>query len=361
MKKFNLLNMISMLLALATISFVSCTKEGPAGPAGQNGVAGEDGINGTDGTATCIQCHDNTQAMFAKINQWEHSLHATGETSFENGTSCAPCHTSQGFLERMATDTTGVVAAIEDPNMVNCYTCHNIHDTYTTADWALTYADPVNFWQTGGKAVNVDFGTGNLCANCHQSMKVNPTPVVGSGDTYTITIYSYGPHHGPVGNMLGGFAGFEVAGSVAYDDNPHAEVENGCVACHMAAAIGNLAGGHTFAIAFEEGGSEELNLAGCEECHSDPEADMEAVQTEITDLLAQMKTKLMDLALIGDDDYLLGDDGVNRASSSNPANLTANEAGAVLNYQFVREDRSFGVHNYIYAKALLTNSLESLN
>jgi hypothetical protein len=364
MKKVNLLNLMYMLLVMVAISLVSCTKEGPAGKDGANGQDGEDGINGTDGTASCIQCHDNTQEMFARVNQWEHSMHATGETSFENGTSCAVCHTSQGFLERMANDTTATTAAIENPNMVNCYTCHNIHSTYQPADWAFTYADPVDYWVTGDKSVNIDFGSGNLCANCHQSRKISPYPVLGLTDTiYKITSFRYGPHHGPQSNTLGGFGAYELAGSVAYDDNPHAAVENGCIACHMAEAVGNLGGGHTMKIEFEEGGDEAFNFAGCEVsgCHSDIEEDFETTQAEIADLMLQLRTKLMDLALIGDDDYVLGDDGVNRASSSNPANLTPTETGAVLNYRWILEDKSMGIHNVVYAKALLTNSLEALN
>ena len=35
-------------------------------------------------------------------------------------------------------------------------------------------------------------------------------------------------------------------------------------------------------------------------------------------------------------------------------------AGAALNYRFIEEDRSKGVHNFEYARALLTNSIESL-
>ncbi len=350
-----------MLLCSMSLVFVSCTKEGAQGLAGTNGQDGEDGINGTDGTATCIQCHDNTQAMFAKVNQWEHSMHAMGETSFENGTSCAPCHTSQGFLERMATDTTATLAAIENPNMVNCYTCHDIHATYTPADWALTHADPVNYWSKGGETVTLDMGSGNVCANCHQSRKVNPFPVVNSSDTYTITSYRYGPHHGPVSNMIGGFGAFEIAGSVSYTDNPHAAVENGCVTCHMAAAVGNLAGGHTMKIAFEEGGAEALNFAGCDECHTDIEADFEEVQTEIAGLLDQLNALLMAQAILGADGYVLGDDGVNRASSSNPANISAIEEGAVLNFKMVLEDKSLGIHNIGYARAILTNSIESLD
>ncbi len=363
MKKVNLFNLMGMLMLMLAVALVSCTKEGEKGEPGTNGVDGEDGINGTDGTASCIQCHDNTQVLFAKVNQWEHSTHATGETSFENGTSCAPCHTSQGFLERMANDTTATLAVIENPNMVNCYTCHNIHATYQPADWALTYADPVNYWSTGGETVTLDMGSGNICANCHQSRKVNPFPVVGSTDNLTVTSSRYGPHNGPVANMIGSFGGYEVTGSANYLENAHATVENGCVTCHMADAVGNLGGGHTFKVAYEEGGSEALNLAGCESCHADLDAlatDIEETQTEISDLLAQMLTKLVDLGVLSTSGSVQGDNGGN-ASTSNPATLTPNEAGAVLNYKLVLNDKSLGVHNKLYAKALLTNSLESLN
>jgi formate-dependent nitrite reductase cytochrome c552 subunit len=359
MKHLNFSQLLAVIMFLGIVIFTSCTKEGPAGPDGRDG---EDGIDGTNGTATCIQCHDNSQMMFAKVNQWEHSMHAMGETSFENGTSCAPCHTSQGFLERMATDTTATAAAIENPNMVNCYTCHNIHETHTIADWALTYENAVNYWSTGGETVTLDLGKGNICANCHQSRKVNPYPVVGSPDNVTITSYRYGPHNGPVANVIGGFGGYEISGSVAYGSNPHANVADGCVACHMSTAVGNLAGGHTMKIGYEEGGSEELNLAGCATCHSDLDAlagSIEARQTEINDLLIQLLAKLVALGVTNESGYVQGDNGGN-ASTSNPATLTPNEAGAVLNYKLVASDKSLGIHNLLYAKALLTNSIESL-
>jgi hypothetical protein len=43
-----------------------------------------------------------------------------------------------------------------------------------------------------------------------------------------------------------------------------------------------------------------------------------------------------------------------------PLTVTADEAGAMLNYQSVLEDKSMGVHNPPYIIALLTNTIESL-
>ena len=53
----------------------------------------------------------------------------------------------------------------------------------------------------------VDFGTGNLCANCHQSRPIDAAvmPVVGGPDiTLTAANKRYGSHHGPQANIIGG-------------------------------------------------------------------------------------------------------------------------------------------------------------
>jgi formate-dependent nitrite reductase cytochrome c552 subunit len=338
---------VSMLMMVMVLIAAGCTKEGPQGPAGKDGTNGTNGTNGTDGTAGCIQCHDDSQALEAKVMQWETSVHATGGAYFENATGCAPCHTSQGFLERMAAGTQTTAAVIENPMPQNCYTCHNIHSTYTAEDLGLTYTAKISFWHTGGATETPDFGKGNLCANCHQSRIVNPWPV--AGETVTISNKRYGPHHGPMAQVLGGFGGWEVAGSQTYSNSPHTTVPDACVTCHLGTYNAEeMVGGHNMA----------PNVAtNCSSvnCHPDGvETEMEAMQEEITGLLAQLKAKMIEQGYFGEDDYLI-------ASTSTPAILTANQAGAVFNYQMIREDKSFGVHNYKYAKALLTNSFESLS
>ena len=348
---------LSMLLMVMVLIAAGCTKEGPQGPAGAdgtNGTNGIDGTNGTDGTAGCIECHDNSQGLEAKVLQWEGSYHATGGAYYENTTSCAPCHTSQGFLERMAAGTQTTAATIQDPLPPNCYTCHDIHNTYTTEDLGLTYSAPVAYWMNPYEVAAPDFGSGNLCSNCHQSRISTPFPAVGSADNYTITSFRYGPHHGPMSNMLGGFGGYRVPGSLTYTNSPHTSVPDGCVTCHMGTYNAEeMVGGHNMG----------ANIAdNCLACHPDGiETETEEMQAEIEGLLAQLATELAnDGILNAETGYLAGDNGGN-ASSTNPANLTANELGAFYNYKFVEEDKSGGVHNYKYAKALLTNSIEALS
>lgn len=340
----------SMFIAVMFI-FASCTKEGPAGPAGTNGTNGtngEDGIDGTDGTASCILCHDNTQVMFAKVNQWEHSTHANGGNYERNEGECAVCHTSQGFLGNLdgSYDWTAEGAMISNPNPVNCYTCHNIHDTYTPGDWAFTVSGAValrNVTET------YDFGKGSLCASCHQGRTVDPWPVAGGADI-AVTSSRYGVHHGPQANVVAGLGLFEVG--TVNSNHAHQNIENACVTCHMAEPFGTQSGGHTMFMGYDYHGATELNVAGCLSCHSDEAglvANTEELQAEIGVLLAELKV-------------LLDAKGITAEGSDNSVNGTypAVVAGACLNYKAITEDRSLGVHNPTYVKSLLNNCIAAL-
>ena len=348
-------SLLSLALAL---SLTSCEGDqgpiGPAGPTGQTGPTGPAGETG-EGVQNCKDCHGSNQLITAKLFQWENSVHATGGNYERNQASCAICHTSQGFLEVAGTGATSAGADVENPLPQNCYTCHMIHQTYTDADWALTTSDPVTFWVKGDMA---DLGNSNLCLNCHQARIPSPeVPEPGVTGMASVTSSRYGPHHGAQGMMFTGSAGYEVPGDESYANGAHTNlVQNACITCHMAEVSGGRdAGGHTFRVASEEG---DLNTNGCIQCHTDAgelETLVEETQTEVADLLLQLGTRLNELGILRDDLELAN------ASSSAPLELTNVQLGALWNYQYVREDKSLGVHNGKYAKALLKNSLAALN
>ncbi len=104
-------------------------------------VSDDDGVS----DASCSDCHNDTTLIVSKEVQWEASLHGSGMTFERNGADCAICHTSEGFTERVAGDTFEISADIQNSSPINCRTCHNIHDTYTSTDWALTTTEPVTF------------------------------------------------------------------------------------------------------------------------------------------------------------------------------------------------------------------------
>jgi len=347
MKKIKLLSMLfSVALVASLIAISACTKEGPAGPAGKDGTNGEDGINGTDGTAVCSTCHDNSETVETKIGQWENSFHATSGLQFENRTTCAPCHTSQGFKEALAIDSSATTAAIQDPANINCYTCHMIHDTYTGADWALRVTEPSPFWLTGE---TVDLGKANLCIKCHQERVSYAIPDVTNPDgIYTVTSTRFGPHYGVQGTSISGIGFYEVG--TGYMNSAHSSIEDACINCHMASAVGYATGGHTWVIEDEEEG---LNTNGCLDCHTAEEAGTlkEELAVEIEDLMTQLGTKLVAAGIYnpeGTSGYAVKGDYSNRV------------AGAYWNFMCIHSDGSGGVHNPKYITKLLENSIASL-
>ena len=353
MNAINKFKIFTFFLAFAMIGLWSCEGDqgpiGPTGPQGPEGPQGPTGPSAMNGVENCMDCHGNSQLITAKMAQWEVSVHATGGAYERNYSSCAGCHTSQGFLERVASGEMTPSGTIEDPLPQNCYACHQVHSTYTQEDWNLTTTDPVTFW-VGGETV--DLGNSNLCINCHQARVPNPAlPPVGELAMYELTNKRYGPHHGSQGIMLTGSSAYLVGDD--YENSLHTTlIENACVNCHMATVMGkNEAGGHTFAV-ISEGG--ELNTAGCIQCHSDEDAlltKVDETQAEIDDLLNQLGTRLNELGILDD----------NLEYAIVPQQVSSLHLGVLWNYKYVYEDKSGGVHNYKFAKKLLENSLEALN
>ena len=331
---------LGLVLALLIVPFmIAC--QGAAGPAGPTGPAGPAGSAGPVATATCSDCHNDTTLVKAREVQYANSLHGAGFTFERNGADCAICHTSEGFTERIANNSYEIAEAVENPSPINCRTCHEIHTTYTKADFKLTVEKPVTLKLTGD---TIDLGEANLCVSCHQPRWAYDIPEVG-GDDVEVTSTRYGPHHGTQSTMLTGLAGYgEFKGS-----SVHASVPDGCVTCHMADAYGKQAGGHTMTMEYEYHEHEVPNLAGCESCHSGIESfDRNGVQTEIQAMLDELKVLLVAEGLIEE-----GGSGIVGTFSSE-------QAGALWNYKTVLEDRSLGVHNPQFTKALLQTAIDAL-
>ncbi len=313
--------------------------EGPAGPAGPAGPQGPEGPAGPAGemvTATdlsCTQCHNDTDVLVGKEVAWEESVHGSGTATAYAGSraSCTGCHSGGGFSERIAAGITNpdlVESANPNPSRPDCRACHQIHTTYTAQDWALETTDPVPLYAFEG--VTFDGGEGNLCANCHQPRRAFPEAVDGMVE---VTSTHWGPHHGPQSAMLLGVAG---AGDVQGSPSSHASmVENTCVTCHM--GVGNR---HTF----------EPDVSACQECHSGAESfDINGVQTEVQGMLDELETALVDAGWLDEEGH--------------PAvtSIPEAEAAALWNWIYIaHEDKSLGVHNSTYTKALLEASLQAM-
>ena len=338
MRKFTLLALAGgLLLAMTGLVFTGCTKEGPAGK---------------DANATCTQCHNFNDTIVAKIFQYDASKHASGSTTMEaTRNACAPCHSSQGFLECLASGADTTLTGYANAAPINCRTCHKIHETYTASDWALqtTASYTLKIDHTISMNFTGDGGTANLCGRCHQARKTspwlsNPTSDV---DSLKPTSNRWGPHHGPQSNILGGKGAFEI-GALPFDDSPHRDLV-ACNTCHGASAQGNLVGGHTLWMADEAEGID--NVAGCKKSGCHPNAtnfDIDGKQTEIMGMYQQLKVKLAEANMLDTTTMLL----------KTGKFYSQKQLAVFWNFLLVDADRSFGVHNYKYTHDMLQAGLD---
>jgi hypothetical protein len=280
---------------------------------------------------SCAGCHDDTTLIAGKADPWGDSLHGSGE-SFVRGTSasCAGCHSGGAFSASVVAGLNPgeIEAGDPDPTRQTCRACHQIHETYTDADWGLETTDPVGLYAIEGQTY--DGGEGNLCVNCHQPRRTIDPAVDGMIE---ITSTHWGPHHGPQSAMMLGLAGAGIPDGTPMSH--YTAVGDTCVGCHM---------GETDSHFFEP------TVAVCQECHAEVEDfDVNGVQTEVQAMLDELEAGLVARGWLDEEGH--------PAVTSVPEA----EAAALWNWIYIaHEDKSLGVHNPAYTKALLEAGLAAL-
>jgi hypothetical protein len=202
-----------------------------------------------------------------------------------------------------------------------------------------------------------DRGPANLCVTCHHSRENVLTRVV---DSVSLTS-RFGPHYSNQGDMLIGENAYEFPG-YTYTKSWHSTgVTEGCISCHMSPSKHESVGGHSWWMRNQDRGFE--NISGCNAtgCHDtaplttlnrpafadyDFDGTTEGVQDEIRGLHDSLKVLLVAA-------NLMTSAGVPVARRV----ATADSAGAVYNYEFIEEDRSYGVHNTDYSVGLLQSAI----
>ncbi|MCK5278296.1 MAG: hypothetical protein KAK04_07160 [Cyclobacteriaceae bacterium] len=275
-----------LTLAICAVAFAFVTGcEGPEGPVGPQGTKGDtgdtgaqgekgdDGTPGVAGNVTCLECH-SADTPQEKLEEFQRSVHAAGAIAVDYAggrTSCAQCHSHEGYLEFARTGT--VAETILVPSAWECKTCHNIHTTFEQTDYAFRLGGDVTLLADGTTVVAG--GNNNTCINCHQSRRavtyydgatedktftrkftgddiaVYTTAAVGPAGSITlipgvapavdtlvvvfdvpVATHAYissthaGPHHGPQGNVWAGLGAVN-------DGTAYGAHSDGCVKCHM--------------------------------------------------------------------------------------------------------------------------------
>ena len=351
---------------LADKSNIQC--ENCHGPASQHSPFNPDGNNRLGVSldeGVCGRCHEEEPYHRRNI-QWKESVHATSGT-FARGTrsSCAPCHSGWGFIDRWQDKSTGGKFWTEDlpPQSISCAVCHDPHMTTVEGDHQLrTIAD---FTLVNGVTVTKG-GNGKICMTCHQARREAFEYVTSfSGGTFR------GAHHSVQTDVIFG-QNAHTFGRVLPNSTHKDALPDACVSCHMYPTPGvgepghDEVGDHTFEVTtFDEIGTQIDNTAACERCHGvfdsfadfmsrnddDGDGTVEPIQDEIHGLLEHVA---MLLPPEGSTDILPGNDPFWAA----PENLIYRKA--FWNYLMMEEEGSFGVHNYQFSVAVLKLTAQAL-
>lgn len=395
---------------------------GPAGEAGPPGPAGSlDG--GVDASPVgCLQpCHGfgNIVDQWKLSGHYKVSAMADEEPVWTTaGSACGMCHAVDGLPRRVANDV-GVVdggspitnadkghssyknaagQAVEanytgfgKAAVIHCQTCHaydSTNDPHVTGgyvkvglrvpsgpdDQSYLEKSPDTTAVTGQPAGK--YKSANTCIFCHKSRKDVTFFIVpdatGVGKNNVSSVY-WGPHEGPQADIFTGKGGWNFPG-VTYGSGTHASVSNGCVGCHMqpVKTTSDLPD-HTFI----------PQVAFCKTCHGTAAAtnfDIVGGQSAVKLLLKELQGLLnaknlltrspaapyapLSGTMLTDNAFQLdltrpeySPDGTTIVKNNA---IDAKTAGALYNYLVIARGKDFGVHNPVYVKQLLWDSINWL-
>jgi len=356
MKRISMLTVLGGLAILIAGALIISSCEGPVGPqgpagpegpAGPTGPQGDDGTQGVAGNEVCLECH--TVAVKEAIEtQYLTSLHATSQTFYPGSPTtveyaggrndCARCHSTEGFIETLWTGQDTTANDIPLPSGLRCETCHDFHkslDFENEPNQAIRATDAITLI-AGGVEVEYDNEESNLCMNCHQA-RSNPADDADGAAIVEVTSH-YGPHHAPQANFINGLGGYEF-GAALSTSGEH-ESGSDCVSCHMYEGSAET-GGHTWA----------PGVGACISCHPDAtDFDINGGETEIKGLMEDLTAALITAGMLDADGHAIEE-----------VSYQADSVGALWNLLLLEEDKSRGIHNPEYAKALLNNSLAVFN
>jgi len=262
---------------------------------------------------------------------------------------------------------------------VNCTTCHDSSaendphktgETYTLGSFPLRVPSGADDEATLEKssALGLSDGTaagkyqaGNACIWCHKSRKDVTNFITATNNSLT-SIY-WGPHEGPQADIYTGLGGYHYAGQT-YGNSSHQAFENGCINCHMPDIESNqgvgdhsfaahidtctTAGCHTRAKDFDVGGGRSAMTAGIQELRVALNNKGWLTRSDAPPYAPLSVAELADTEL-EHDSILPGATG-----------LTGDEAGAVYNYLLLARGSAGGVHNPLYVRELIFDSVKSI-
>jgi hypothetical protein len=364
-----------------------------AKPAKTNILRGTDVVN----PIVCAQCHSDV------VNDFKSSMHAQVVTSAISSASstCMRCHSDPfhtlnvesplahgqtpaqvdaAIVAIPATSTDPTVASLATyppatHASVACAGCHDPHQNTTnlTSSGEQFYlraaTSSTDLSSDLPAATPAQYTTINhICGSCHNNRGGDPSDQGLGANTTRPAV-----HEGPEYNFLNGNGGAEgittTNGTVyatgtsapAQRTSSHVNVPDQCVTCHMPNSR------HTFTVSLD---------TSCAPCHTaaDAAARENSIQAQVQNGMAALRARMANwVSTVGAGGYT-DSTGVAWDYSSNiPSTVTVPKTPAWQtqipieikrarhNYYLLLLDRSYGVHNFVYATYLLNQSNAGLD
>jgi predicted CXXCH cytochrome family protein len=258
----------------------------------------------------CASCHD-APPRYMKVEQWRASAMARSDAAPSTRTGvCASCHTTRGFLERVADRKPRPHAGDAEPIGIACAACHAPHSEHRGARLVRS---------TSASA---------LCLSCHALAPDQALPLVLSG--------------APSGALWQGFVSVPAVNGDGWEvlraGGAHGQVPGGCVGCHGATASGGI--DHSF----------RVDTKTCTSCHVD------GARERLTEGTADLERRARALARTLEGACA---QPTSEPAHALPAQVMCKEPGqtrALHEVSVLLEDPAAFVHNAALARALLDDA-----
>jgi hypothetical protein len=307
----------------------------------------------------CIRCHDAPE-HHNKPREWANSLHShpvfegravADSLRFKTANDCNRCHDGETYIEYTKNVKGPINTSAADQEVISCPTCHDPHGNAN--EFWLRNSLPGS--DTLGSGDHYNLGTGHICMDCHKGRRRTSDYVL-----TRVTSSTWGPHESPQGDVLLGKNAASFG--TPYLSGSHRNIGDGCVGCHMYATpdTGNVSRNHVGGHSTEMSYNNIDFVQPCQGCHPgvssfddfmapedyDGNGTVESWQKEVKGVLRNLV-----LALPHTNDSTVSWQLI--AADSN----NVNKRKAYYNYQMIKNDKSYGIHNPFYAIQVLFASI----
>jgi hypothetical protein len=323
--------------------------------------------------AACTNCHNGNANNQTIRLQWAQSGHAATNDlpwtnyDFKTMSGCVQCHTTTGFIAYSTARVTAAwgVATDKTKELLTCIGCHS-----DVANGIVRTVTPNQPFAGEPAYTNRDVGISNICMDCHSGRNNGVSIQAQTAANADFTNIAFiAPHYLAAGGTLHGKSGYEFPGRtyLNYSGNSHRKIgmtnnnstgtDGPCATCHISSAFNGAK--HTFkAISSATGAVVAITTTVCTNCHASAMTPsvLETDREQFNNALAVLQAALNDKGFTYSSSYPYF-----AAKNWGTGQAGANNMGAAFNYVLLLNEPGAYVHYSLYAKQLITDSIDAVH